>query len=52
MSDRIVPLVPTAEMLEAGRAELVEQVPDCDLTEDEISDLVCFVWQAMYGASK
>lgn len=52
MSDRIVPLIPTAEMLEAGCAELFEQVPDCDLTEEETSDLVCFIWQAMYGASK
>lgn len=40
---------PTKEMLDAGVEDLLQQVPglEDDLGDDELQDVVCFVWQAM-----
>ncbi|HFD3847243.1 hypothetical protein IHE77_13930 [Serratia ureilytica] len=47
------PLEPTEEMIEAGMQQAVEQCPEIDhLDQSEMSDLVCFIWQAMYSAHK
>lgn len=42
---------PTKEMLDAGVEDLLQQVPglDDDLGDEELQDVVCFVWQAMLG---
>lgn len=47
------PLEPSEEMIDAGINQAVEQCPEIDhLDQDELSDLVCFIWQAMYSAHK
>lgn len=45
-----VDLQPTEEQIEAGIDELGNHVNVCDMTEDERSDAVTFLWQAMIGA--
>lgn len=47
------PLEPSEEMINAGINQAVEQFPEIDhLDQDELSDLVCFIWQAMHSAHK
>ncbi|HBM2190082.1 TPA: hypothetical protein LUK26_005014 [Escherichia coli] len=41
---------PTEEMIEAGIRELMENIDVECMTDDEMSDTVVFIWQAMYQA--
>lgn len=46
------PIQPTEEMIKAGIEQLLTELPgleDC-VDEEELSDVVCFVWQAMWTA--
>lgn len=48
------PLEPTKEMLEAGIEELKEELSGLlidveELADHELSDVVCFIWQAMWA---
>ena len=44
------PIQPTEEMIEAGIREVIENLDIDYLTDDELSDAVVFIWQAMYQA--
>lgn len=46
------PLEPTEAMVDAGINELLEQIPglEDDVDNDQLSDAVVFVWQAMHEA--
>lgn len=44
------PIQPTEEMIEAGIKELMENIDVESMTNDEMSDAVVFIWQAMYQA--
>lgn len=46
-----VSIQPTDEQISAGIKQLLEDAPSLeDMEEDELSDLVVFVWQAMVAA--
>lgn len=42
------PLIPTKDMVDAGVKELAGMMSVGDMEVDELSDVVVFVWQAMY----
>ncbi|EIH4118716.1 hypothetical protein CHO22_003623 [Escherichia coli] len=42
------PIQPTEEMIEAGIREVIENFDIDYLTDDELSDAVVLIWQAMY----
>lgn len=44
------PIQPTEEMIDAGIQELMENIDVESMTNDEMSDAVVFIWQAMYQA--
>ena len=44
------PIQPTEEMIESGIRELTENIDVECMTDDEMSDAVVFIWQAMYQA--
>lgn len=44
------PIQPTKEMIEAGIRELMENIDVESMTNDDMSDAVVFIWQAMYQA--
>lgn len=44
------PIQPTEEMIEAGILKLMENIDVESMTNDEMSDAVVFIWQAMYQA--
>lgn len=48
MSDK--PIEPTQEMINAGIKELIDNCGIDYLSDDALSDTVCFIWQAMYLA--
>lgn len=45
---------PTEEMIKAGVDQLLEDVPGLEdsVSEEQLSDTVVFIWQAMFGAAK
>lgn len=49
------PLQPNEMMIQAGITELFESFPsleDSELDDDELSDAITFIWQAMYAEIK
>lgn len=49
-----MPLMPTEEMIKAGVEELMDNIHglDDEMDFNELSDVVVFVWQAMYAEHK
>lgn len=49
-----VDMQPTEEMLKAGIDQLLDVIPgiEDEVDEEQLSDAVCFIWQAMIQASK
>lgn len=46
------PIQPTEEMIQAGIEQLLTELPglEDDVDEEQLSDVVCFIWQAMWTA--
>lgn len=46
------PIQPTEEMIKAGIEQRLTELPglEDDVDEEQLSDVVCFVWQAMWTA--
>lgn len=49
-----VDVIPTEEMLKAGIDQLLAEIPglEGEVDEEQLSDAVCFIWQAMIQESK
>lgn len=49
-----VHMQPTEEMLKAGVDQLLDAIPgiEDEVDEEQLSDAVCFIWQAMIQESK
>lgn len=49
-----VDMQPTEEMLKAGINQLLDVIPgiEDEVDEEQLSDAVCFIWQAMIQESK